>query len=788
MLKNYFKAAWRNLSKNKFYSSINIAGLAVGLAIGIIILLWIQDELSFDGFHKEAKNIYRLENQVGTGSSIQIWTSTNAPIATEAKTHAPQVKDAVRIAFNNFYSTYKYGDKLFAETKTFFTDPSFFSIFDFHLIKGDNAKPFTDENSIVVTETTARRYFGNQDPLGKVIVGDNKANFTVSGVIRDFPKNSSIDGDIFFPMSLTNKYLHTDRNDNGNIDNDWETFDYTTFLLVQPGTSIPALSKTLRDLHLKHEPADTDIKYLLLELGKMHLYKADGSPAGIETVRIFFIVALLILVIACINYVNLSTARSMLRSKEVSLRKIVGANRMQLLVQFIIETALLFLIAAFFAIVLIYLLMPAFNKISGKELTVDLTNFSIWRIIILSIAGTLAVSSIYPAMLLSSFEPVKALKGKITAGLGTVGFRKILVVSQFAVSVALIIGTIVISNQLRYIWSKQLGYDKTHVFSFWMRGANDHYEAIKNQLLGKPGIADVTRAAGNIVSLGEQTGDNNWDGKGANQTFMLYPLSVDKNFIPFFKLQLVAGKNFTGAINDSAHFILNETAVREAGIKDPIGKRFKMWKADGTIIGVVKDFHFASMKRKIEPAVLYYYPRINNFIFIKTSGENAVKAITGTEAVWNQYNAGNPFSYNFLDETFQNLYKSEQQTGTLFNVFAGIAILISCLGLLGLATFTAHVRTREIGVRKVLGASAGSIIRLLARDFIRLVLIAIVIAIPVAWYGMNQWLQDFAYKISIGWTVFAFAGLIAIVISIITISFQSLKAALANPVKSLRTE
>ena len=787
MFKNYFKTAWRYLLKNKFYSLINIAGLTIGLAIGILILLWVQDELSFDAFHKQAKNIYRLENQVGTGSSIQIWSVTNAPIATEAKNKLPEVKDMVRIAGNYFYSAYKYGDKIFSESKTFFTDPSFFTLFDFNLVKGNSTKPFPADNSIVITETTARRYFGNDDPLGKIIVADNKNNFTVSGVIPDFLKNSSINGDIFFPMSLFNKLLHGDK-PGENIENAWEQFNYITYLLLRPGTNVPGLANKIRDIHLQHEPGDSDIKYLPQNLAKMHLYKADGSNGGIETVRIFTIIALLILCIACINYVNLSTARSMLRSKEVSLRKIVGAAKFQLFVQFILETAFLFLIASALAVALIYLLMPLYNRISGKEISIRLTDYHIWMIILFAIAGTLVVSSIYPALLLSSFKPIKALKGKISAGIGNTTFRKILVVSQFAVSVVLIVATIIISSQMKYIRSKELGYDKSHVFSFVMPDAKEHYEAARNELLNEPGIVDVTRSTGNIVSLGNETGDNNWDGKLPNQTFMVYPVSIDKNFIPFFKLKLIEGNNFSGMATDSLHFILNETAVREAGIKNPIGKRFKMYNHDGMIIGVVKDFHFASMKQKIEPSVFYYEPSYNNIIFIKTTGKDASKAIAGVQSVWNHFDAGNPFSYTFLNETFDSLYKSEQRTGTLLNIFAAIAIFISCLGLLGLATFTTQLRTREIGVRKVLGAGVGGIVTLLASDFIRLVIIAIIVATPVSWYLMNKWLNDFAYRVSMGWTVFVAAGIIAILVAIITISFQSIKAALANPVKSLRSE
>ncbi len=785
MLKNYLKTAWRNLLKNKFYSFINIVGLTVGLAIGILILLWVQNELSFDSFHKKAPNIYRMAIFGGTGASRQIWSQDVAPMGPLAKQQVAGVKDQVRITGNEFFSMFRYHDKVFGNENVVFADPSFFSIFDFPLAEGNTAKPFANDNSVVITKKSAKKYFGDENPIGKVIVADDKANFTVSGVINDFSDNSSFNMDMIMPMSYhISKKLADNKED---VNSNFSNFNYETYLLLNPGITPQSLKAKLFNIHISHKKEDTDVEYLLLPLTKTHLYRLDGSDGGISTVRIFIVIALLILVIACINYVNLSTARSMLRSKEISMRKIIGAAKSHLFLQFIVETALLFLIAAGLAIMLIYALMPAFNELSGKQLVFNLNDYHIWIVILATISGTLIVSSIYPALLLSSFEPLKALKGKVSAGIGDVTFRKILVVTQFTFSVVLIIGTIVITNQLSFIRSKQLGYDKSHVLGFWMRDMAKHYDAVKAELLKQPGILGVTRSNSNIVRLGGLTGDNDWDGKEANQTFIVHPMAIDKDFMSFFKMKLVQGAGFTGAVADSTHFILNEAAVKEIGLKNPIGKRFRMWKTNGTIIGVVKDFHFASMREKISPAIFYYTPNLNS-MYIKTDGRNAQKAINAAQEQFKQYNGQYPFDYTFLDDIFNNLYKGEQREGTLFNYFAGIAILISCLGLLGLAAFTAQVRTREIGVRKVLGASVTEIIGLLAKDFIKLVLIAIAIAIPAAWFSMNKWLEDFAYRINIGWYVFVLAGLMAILIAFITISFQSVKAALANPVKSLRSE
>ena len=786
MIKNYIKTAWRNLLKNKFYSLINIAGLTVGLAVGILILLWVQDELSFDKFHKNADNIYRVELFGGTGPSRQIFTNAVPAIGPMAKQQLPGVIAQVRVTDNYDYSLFTYKEKNISDERAVYADPSFFTVFDFNIIKGNPAKPFADDNSVVITKETAQKFFGDADPIGKVIVADNKTSLTVTGVVNNFPKNTAFAVDMLMPMSANFKKMlasnHLDMNNN------FSWLSYATFLLLKPGTPLKALATQLTSIHVKHSPADTDADYLLLPLTKMHLFNADMTDRGMQTVRIFTIIALFILLIACINYVNLSTARSMLRAKEISMRKIIGASKTNLFLQFIIETTLVFFIAATAAVGLCYLLMPVFNYISGKELSLNLSDYHVLLVILLATLGTLAASSIYPALLLSSFEPLKALKGKISAGIGDVLFRKILVVTQFTFSVILIIGTIVITGQLKYIRSKALGYDKSHVFSVWMRDMDKHYDAVKAELLKQPGIVGVSRSSQNIVNLGSSTGDIDWDGKDAKQNTWVRQMAIDKDLIPFFKIKLMAGANFTGAVNDSAHFILNEAAVKEAGFKDPVGKRFRLHQTKGTIIGVVKDFHYTSMKEKIAPAVFYYNVNYLNKMYVRTNGDEAQKAIAAVQTQFKQYNGEYPFGYAFLDETFDSLYRTEQREGTLFNYFSSIAILISCLGLLGLTAYTVQVRTREIGVRKVLGASIGSIIGLLANDFIRLVGIAIVIASPVAWYFMNNWLQGFAYKTPIGWQVFVYAGIGSILIAFITISFQSVKAALANPVKSLRSE
>jgi len=797
MLKNYIKFAWRNILKHKFYTAINIIGLTVGLAVGLLILLWVQDELSFDRFHKQADNIYKLETVGGLGQARRIFTEDMAPIGMFAKKEVPEVANTVRIT-GNYLSNYRqYGEKIFDNDRAAFTEPSFFSVFDFPLINGDKTNPFPDNNSVVMTEKTAQKYFGNDNPIGKVITDNNKVSYHVTGVIKNFPTNSSISYEMLFPLSYYNEVIYgaakSDYNHTtvkGTMDADWHSLNYETYVLIKPGIkpNLQKIQTQLRNIHIRNKADDTDVAYLMQPLAKMHLYKSDGADSGMSTVRIFAIISILILIIACINYVNLSTALSMLRAREVSMRKIIGAAKSQLFTQFITETVVLYTIATVLAFALMFALMPVYNQFSGKELAFSLGNMQVWGVIAIALIVTLAASSIYPAMLLSSFDPLKALKGKISAGMGSATFRKILVTTQFSVSIILIIGTFIIGKQLSYIRNKNLGYDKEHVMTFYMGDVAPHYEAFKNELLKDKSILSVSRSSSHILNVGSFTGDADWEGMPVGGNLYFHPLSADKTLIPFFKMKMIAGQNFTNSIADSARFILNETAVKQMGIKDPVGKKFRLWKTNGTIIGVVADFHIGNLHKKIEPMVLNYTPNNAARIYIKTAPNAAKEAIAAASRIWKQFDKQTPFFSIFLDESFDQMYRTDQRTGALFNVFASIAIMISCLGLLGLATYTAQVKTKEIGIRKVLGASVGSITRMLSWDFLTLVIISIVIATPIAWYGMDKWLQDFAYRTNVQWWIFPLAGLAAVAVALITISFQSVKAALANPVRSLRSE
>lgn len=784
MLQNYIKTAWRNLLKNRFYSVINITGLAIGLAVGIMILLWVKDELSYDRFHNNAAHIYKVNSHIGKGENAQVWAGAPAPVAVFAKQSIPEVKNAVRILYRGDQIAFTYNNTKFVESRSAFVDPSFFIIFDFKLIQGSKSTPFTDNNSVIITSSVAKKYFGNEDAMGKVLVS-GKDNFTVTGVIEDFPENSTINYNMLFPMSLYAKNFQG----NGEwktIDEDLGNFPYRIFMQLDDQASADVVGKKISQIYRSKRDPGNSTFFTMQSLKDVHLIEPDGSSSALQTVRIFTMVAILILLIACINYVNLSTARSMIRSKEVSIRKIIGAARVQLFMQFIAESALLFLFASIIAIAIIYFVFPFYNELSGKHMVFSLASKNVWLVILIAILATLLMSGIYPALLLSSFKPIQALKGKLSFGVGSTSFRKVLVVTQFIFSVALIIATIVISNQLRFIREKDLGYNKEQVFTVNMKeDMHNHYDAVRNDLLKEQGIINVASSDNSILGEGGTTGDNYWDGKKNDEMMLVHPNAIDQHLIPLLKMKIIAGNNFAGTKADSTHFILNETAVKQAGIKDPIGKSFTLWQTKGTIIGVVKDFNFASLKQTIEPTVFYYYPP-NWTLYVKTNGRDAPKAIAAVEKVWKQYTSDFPFEYSFMDDSYDRMYRSEQRTGVLFQVFAGVAILISCLGLLGLATFTAQIKTKEIGIRKVLGASVLNITGFLAKDFIRLVLIAFLIAAPLSWWLSDKWLQNFAYRINISAWVFVLAALLAVVIAFIAVSIQTLRAAQANPVKSLK--
>ena len=630
MFINYFKPAWRNLKANKFYSILNISGLAVGLATGIMLLLWVQNELSYDKFNKDYQNIYRLSSHFNSNGNKQTWTGVPGPLAVFAKT-MPEVKSIVRTQ-NMFDQNLSNKDrtKIFDGNKVAVVDSGFFNLFSFQLVKGNKDTLFPNINSVVLTQSTAQKLFGDNDAMGQTVIFF-KTSFTVTGVLKDFPENSSIQYDAIFPMGYYAQQF-TEGGGNGvwkTIDEDLGEFGFTTFVKLQPNANPEKIGQQFSADYKKAGNGDTQVSFGLQKLATVHLVSADGNNAALRMVQIFMLVVILLLAIASINYVNLSTARSLTRAKEVGIRKIIGAKKQQLFFQFTIETILLFCFATAFAIILIFLLMPLYNDISGKTLSFSLTDINVWKVVGLAVLGTLVVSSIYPAFLLSSFKPIESLKGKISSGLGIASFRKALVVFQFAISVILLVSTIIMGNQMSFIKNKDLGYDKSYVFSVPLTDeVVKHLGGVKTELKNEPDILDV--AASDVYDFSNvygATGDLDWSGKPANSVMMITQIDADKDFIPTMKIHFLEGGNFSGTPADSSHYILNETAVKKMGLKPPyVGQQISFHENKGTIIGVVKDFNFQSLKEKISP-LIFSTGSYKNILYVRTTGQNAQQAI-----------------------------------------------------------------------------------------------------------------------------------------------------------------
>jgi putative ABC transport system permease protein len=787
MLKNHLKLAFRGLLRDHVYSFINIGGLAVGIAASVLLLLWVQDELSFDAFHKKADRLYKVNANFDNNGTKSVFNTLPGPMAVFAKREVPTVEDAVRIGTDTYGFQYTVGDKNFIENKSAYVDPSFLTMFDFPLIQGNISRPFPDNRSLILSETTAKKFFGTRDALGKTLRLHEKDVYTVSGVMEDMPLNSSMRYDILLPFDILIQNYRPSDTWKG-LESDWGDYYYTTFVLLHDPAKAAIAEDQLTAIHAKHQ-AEARVRYTFQPVNQLHLYGPNGKEEGIQTVRIFLIVAVALLVIACINYVNLATARATKRAKEVGVRKTVGADRWRLTTQFLVESSLISTLALALALIGIQVVSPIYSEISGKQLSLNLLDSGNLVLLAAILAATWLASGLYPALVLSAFQPVQVLRSKLSVSGGNSTFRKVLVVTQFALSIAIIAGTFIVNKQISYIRNKDLGYDKENTFRFGLRGEMFGNKAtIRNELLKHPGIAEVTMANQDIMQVENTTGDTEWEGRLPDQNMMIHAVSVDSNFIETMGLEIIEGKSFTGARSDTAAFILNEAAIREAGIYDPIGKSFTLWDFQGSIIGVVRDFHHSSVKSKIEPAIFFYRPSWLWIVYVKTNGKDNAGALAIAEKIWKQYNPVHPFDYQFLDVHFDNMYKAEQRTETLLAGFSIVAILISCLGLFGLATFTAAQRSKEVGVRKVMGASVSQIVMLLSKDFMKLVAFALVIAMPLSYYGMQNWLEDFAYHESIGFSIFIWSGVLAFTVALLTISVQTVKTARSNPTNSLRSE
>ena len=797
MIRNYFKTAFRNLWKNKTSSVINIFGLTIGLCSCLLIGLYIQHELSYDSFQAKGDRIVRtiMAYKFDGGAEMKKGNFTSARVAPRFKQVFPEIESATRMV--RYSRVVQYNDKLVNENSFMYADPSFFNLFSFKLIRGEAANVLKAPNQVVLTESTAKRYFANEDPVGKVLkVGTDTTLYQVTGVIQDCPSNSQIKFDFLSSWSSL-----------GLADEEKSYWDanYTTYFLLKSKESIASLQAKVPAFMQKEMVGQgATVNYELEPFNKIHLYSPyEGFEPNNNITYIYILeaVALLMLAIACFTYVNLNTARSMERAREVGVRKVIGAGNTQLFWQFIGESVLLCTISTILSVLAAALLLPVFNQLSDKQLTID----AIFSIPFIAAALLLIVlvsflAGTYPALILSNFQPVKVLKGSFKNTSSGQWVRKSLIVFQFSISVVLIISTFIMQKQLKYIQNRNLGYNRDQVLVLPMDNKMlAKVDLIKQELKSNSNVVSIARCSNpptNIVSGYNMRSAT----MPATQQIAVTANVVDEDFVNTIGLQILTGSNLSQQdIKDASyddykknsfHFILNESAARELGWtpEQAIGKRMFMDDTrPGYVKAVVKDFNFESMHNPIKPLVLFPEAR-GRMLLLKLKGNNLQQTISSLETKWKQLVPYRPFEYHFLDEDFNRLYSSEMRLGKVLTVFASIAIALACLGLLGLSAYATKQRIKEIGIRKVLGASVGNIAGLLSIDFVKLVFIAIIISTPVAWWMMNKWLLSFAYKTEMKWWIFAMAGICAIAIALITISIQSVKSALANPVKSLRSE
>jgi len=789
MIKNYLKIAWRNLMKNKAFSFINILGLTIGITVCMMIFLFIMNEFSFDGFHKQKKNIYRVMR--GFEISKPMVPYLSGPYATALLNDFPgEIKKAVRVMPSN--ALVSFGNKAFNEKKMYLTDADFFTLFSFPLIKGDPATVLKDPNSVVLTETTAKKYFGNEDPMGKVIEIDKHLQLKVTGIAKDVPSNSHLDFDIVHPLSIyyNEKWFNTWINNN----------NFTYVLLdehaneAQIETRFPAFmkkyGKDIEKYGFHFFLSLTPLSDVYFEPSSMYDPVKHGDKS---VVYIFLSIAVLILFIACINFMNLSTVRAVERSKEVGLRKVMGALRNHLVWQFIGESILLTLISCILSLGLLQLMMPFYNQLLGYNLAVSWNALPIYLFLvgIILVAGFLAGS--YPAFFLSAFSPIQALKGKLKLGKGGSLFRQGLVVVQFSISVFLIIGTIIIMRQMNFVKEKELGYDKEHTVIVPIDN-NDiyaHRNTFKHELESKSSIASVSTMSGEPGGFFDT---HTFEVEGQHETWKSRTEFADFEYVKTLGLKIIAGRDFSGqyATDTTGAVLINRTAATSLGFTpdQAIGKWIKNPVRDSLrrrIVGVVEDFNFLSLKENMD-ALVISPSEDRRVVVIKLKPGNVQSAIATIKNSYTKVAPVYPFEYSFLDQKFDVLYKADVRQQTILSIFSGLAIFVACLGLFGLASFTAAKRTKEIGVRKVLGSSIRGIVLLLSKDLLKPVLIATFIAIPVGYYAMNNWLQNFAYRTQLHWWIFILAAFITIVIALFTVCFKAIKAALTNPAKSLRTE
>jgi putative ABC transport system permease protein len=789
MIKNYFLVAWRNMVRNKIFSGINILGLALGMTCSLLIMLWVQDERSVDGFHANGKQLYQVYERNYFDGKVNADFPTQGLMAAELKRQIPEVQYSSSLEWNST-NTFEAAHKI-SKMSGSFAGADFFTMFSYPLLQGTPQTALNTLEGVAISRKMANLFFGSPAAaMGKAIRYENSDNFRVSAVFEDLPANSSQQFDFLRSWIAFEK-------ENDDWINNWGNSDAPTFIQLRPDANLAKVRAEIKDFIYRYQQKSKGfrVELDLVSYPEKYLHstfkngKIDGGR--IEYIHLFSLVAVIILLIACINFMNLATARSTKRAKEVGVRKVIGAARPVLMAQFMGEAMLLTFFSILIAILLTTLLLPAFNELTGKQLSLPVRQPLFWTAMLglLLLAGF--VSGSYPAIFLSSLNPIRVLKGSLRFSGGATFFRKALVVFQFGLSIIFLVGMIVMYRQMDYIQRANMGFDRDNLVYMPLEGElANKYELFKQEAENIPAIQQVSKIRQPPTALYTHSGEIRWTGKAPDLVTSFVISDVGYDFVKTMKLKLAQGRDFSRDFpTDSAGFIVNEMAVKKMGYTDPIGKPVWWGRYQGKIIGVLQDFHFASLHQAIEPLIIHMNEdRHSGTLLVRLKAGRDKEGLAGLEKLCKELNPAFPFTYQFSDAEYNKAYRSEQLVSKLANYFSFLAIFISCLGLLGLAIFTAGQRTREIGVRKVLGASVPGIVSLLSKDFLGLVLIAIVIASPIAWYTMYSWLQGFAYRTPVSWWIFAAAGVSAILIAFLTVSFQAIKAAMANPVTSLRSE
>jgi putative ABC transport system permease protein len=786
MIKNYFKIAWRNLFRNKGFSVTNLLGLTIGITCTILISLWVKDELTYNKFHSNYNSIYKL--YANRDFNNQMFTDENMvlPLASTIEKQIPQIKNAVVTTHRQPHILTVGENKLKKEGYT--VSEHFFDMFSWKFLKGSRATALPDAYSIVLTQSTAKALFGNDDPMNKVVKVDNEYDAKVTSIVADVPGNSTFQFDFVNAFNYNNDFLKRAMTN-------WQNSSWEVFVQADPGTNMKMLEKSINDIKYQHDEGDKKIStYFAFPMNKWRLQSEfkDGKNIGgmIEYVRLFSIIAIIILLIACINFMNLSTARSEKRAREVGVRKTLGSGKRQLIFQFFSESIILATIAFVLSVLAVFLVLPFFNDLVDKHLSLDLTQPLFWLAAIGLIIFTGVVAGSYPALYLSSFSPVKVLKGTFLAGKKSALPRHILVVGQFAISILLISATIIIYQQIQHIKHRDIGYDPNNLIMVpSTEDTQKNYAAIRDELMKTGMINIVNRSFSPITEIWWKAPAPDWDGKPAGGQMIVASMATDIDYAKTMGVKIIEGKDFSGLPADSANMLINEAAVKAMQLKNPIGMQLRYGSNKYNVIGVTGNIVMESPFKAVDPMLVYFDPRNSNSINIRLKA--AVRpqdALRSIETVFKKYNPAFPFDYKFVDQEFGRKFLTENLISRITNIFAGLAIFICCLGLAGLASFTIEKRIREIGIRKVMGATLQQLLLLISKDFLKLVLIAFVIATPLAWWFMNNWLEKYPDRISISIWLFGAVGLLILLLALVVVSLNTMKAAIANPIKSLRTE